>query len=229
MQPITDEKIINTNDVCATTSILSTEDSDVTDININQDTYASMPHDLWVRILKLNGMELQFVKNQTTELCEMAINQDWRALQYVIDQTEKLCLLAIWQNGYAIKHVKHQTKTLCVAAILKQPHALKYVKNKTYELCMIALCKDGNTLQYIDWLPLDEMYMIAISSNPMALKYILSIHQTDVLCRIAVMGEGMALEYVANKTKLICELAVLMDSRAVKFVGPEFLGEYINS
>ena len=52
-----------------------------------------------------NGFALQYVKEQTLEICLEAVKQNGDALQYVQNQTPELCLEAVKQNGYAIQFV----------------------------------------------------------------------------------------------------------------------------
>ena len=52
-----------------------------------------------------NGWDLQFVKEQTAEICLAAVQQDGRALKYVKNQTPEICLAAVTQNGYALEYV----------------------------------------------------------------------------------------------------------------------------
>jgi hypothetical protein len=48
-----------------------------------------------------------FVKDQTEEICKLAVQQYGYSLQYVKNKTEEICKLAIQQNVKALKYVKH--------------------------------------------------------------------------------------------------------------------------
>jgi hypothetical protein len=48
---------------------------------------------------------LQYVKDQTPEICLEAVKQDGHALQYVKDQTPEICLEAVKQDGHALQYV----------------------------------------------------------------------------------------------------------------------------
>lgn len=66
----------------------------------------------------LNDPEvLQYIKNQTEEICYVAVSQDGLTLRYVNDQSEEICLTAIRQNPSAIKYVKKLTRTMAEEAI----------------------------------------------------------------------------------------------------------------
>jgi hypothetical protein len=45
---------------------------------------------------------LQFVKEQTPEICIEAVKQIGYALEFVKEQTPEICLLAVKQNGMTL-------------------------------------------------------------------------------------------------------------------------------
>lgn len=51
-----------------------------------------------------------------------------RTLQYVKEQTTELCLEAVKKNGYALEYVKDQTPEVCLEAALENSKALQFVK-----------------------------------------------------------------------------------------------------
>ena len=85
------------------------------------------------------GMDLQFIKEQTPELCLAAVQQNEQALEYVKVQTPELCLAAVQQNGYALEYVKVQTSEICLAAVQQNGYALHFVKEQTPELGLAAV------------------------------------------------------------------------------------------
>ena len=78
-----------------------------------------------------NGYSLQYVKEQTEEMCLLAVQCNGSALQYVKEQTEEMCRLAVQQNGYALQYVKEQTEEMCRLAVQQNGYALQYVKEQT--------------------------------------------------------------------------------------------------
>ena len=52
-----------------------------------------------------NGYVLQFVKEQTPEICMAAVKQYGQALRFVKEQTPKVCLVAVQNNGWALQFV----------------------------------------------------------------------------------------------------------------------------
>ncbi len=60
----------------------------------------------YMREIKRNGLFLQHMKEQTDEICLIAVNNDGLALKYVKEQTEEICTEAVKENGLAIQYVK---------------------------------------------------------------------------------------------------------------------------
>lgn len=96
-----------------------------------------------------DGMQLQYVKYQTPEICMEAVKHDGRALEYVKDQTPELCMAAVKQNGLALQFVTNQTPEICIAAIKEDWRALEYVKDQTPEICLEAVKWNGYALEYV--------------------------------------------------------------------------------
>ena len=53
------------------------------------------------------GEVLQFVKNQTPEICLTAVKQNGEALKYVKNQTSEISLEVVKQNGMALRSVRY--------------------------------------------------------------------------------------------------------------------------
>lgn len=79
-----------------------------------------------------------------------AVKQNGYALQYVKDQTEEICLEAVKQNGYALQYVNEQTEEICLEAVKKNGCALEYVKDQTEEICLEAVKQNGCALEYVN-------------------------------------------------------------------------------
>ena len=62
-----------------------------------------------LKAVKIDGLALRCVINQTHEICLEAVKQDGYSLKFVKEQTPESCLEAIKQNGLALRFVKDQT------------------------------------------------------------------------------------------------------------------------
>lgn len=167
--------------------------------------FKDVDDEFWINIIPDNGSKLEYVKNQTEELCKLAVQNDGYALEFVKNQTYDICKLAVLDYGRAIIHVKKEFLTfeLCKLAVANNGHTLEDIKsnaiselfteNELYELCKIAVQHNGLALYYVD-------------------------NQTEELCKLAVQQEGLALRFVENKTAEICRLAVEQNCDAVVYV-----------
>jgi hypothetical protein len=99
--------------------------------------------------VRRRGIVLQFVKNQTDKICLAAVKQDGTALAYVLNQTDEICLVAVTKYGFSLLCVKKQTDEICLAAVKENFHVLKYVENQTPEICLEALKRDAEAIKYI--------------------------------------------------------------------------------
>ncbi len=62
---------------------------------------------------KENGLALEFVINQTEEICKLAVKKDGLALEFVKNQTDEICKLAVKKDGEALHLIyKNQTYKL---------------------------------------------------------------------------------------------------------------------
>jgi hypothetical protein len=135
-----------------------------------------------LKLLKKSGLFLRFIKNQTEEMCWVAIkktpdsiiyakNQNdkialfaskkfWHALPYIPFQTCEMCLEAIKLNPDSLKYVKNQTDELCLEAVKINGYALQYVKNKTPDICKAAVCQNLYSLRYAD-----DIFKEAVKQN----------------------------------------------------------------
>ena len=158
---------------------------------------------------------LVFVRNQSDEICKLAVKHDYRALEYVINQTDEICKLAVSNHAYALEFVKDQTDEICKMALSKNGYGLEFIKVQTDELCKLALSKNGRGLQDV----INQTYelcKLAVSQNGFALEFVKN--QTDELCTLAVSQTAHALKYVRNQTDEICKLAVSQNPFALEYV-----------
>ena len=154
--------------------------------------------------VKKDGSALQYVKNQTEEICLAAVKHHAYAIQYVKNQTEEMCLIAVKSNYYFLEDIKNQTNKICLAAVKNDSRALIYVKNQTDEICLVAVQKNGFLLLHVKH-KTEEICLAAVKQNPWVLTIIEK--QTPEICLIAVKNNGLVLKYVKNPTKEIRQSA----------------------
>lgn len=110
-----------------------------------------------VEELKKDGLLLKTIpkKDQTTDICKIAIKQNPLALQFAsrkcIDST--ICLSAVKENGRVFRFIPKQiiTEQMCILAIESEPELLNNIPEKfrTPQICIKALEKKVNVLSYV--------------------------------------------------------------------------------
>ena len=68
----------------------------------------------------------------------------------------------------------------------------------------------------------DELCLIAVQNNGLALQWIDDAHQTPEICFEAIKNYGPALEWVQKQTSQLCLIAVSNEHRSIKYVNEEF-------
>ncbi len=85
------------------------------------------------------------------------------------------------------------------------------------ELLEKKLKQNGNFIRFLS--QTEYLCELAVMHNGLAVRFV--IKQTDNICKLAVIHNGLALQYVENKTPEICVLAVQENEKAIKFVPDE--------
>ena len=76
---------------------------------------------------------LKTKKNLKGDEAMNAVKQNGYALQYVTEQTEQICLEAVKQNGDALRYVNEQAEQICLEAVKQNGDALRYVDARFFE------------------------------------------------------------------------------------------------
>ena len=84
--------------------------------------------------VKESGYALEYVKQQTEEICLEAVKENCSVIQYIKEQTEEICLAAVKQNGNSLQYVKEQTPKICYEAVKQNGSVLQYVEEFYLEL-----------------------------------------------------------------------------------------------
>ena len=108
-------------------------------------------HELECMLVHQNGSNIQFIENQTPELCEIAIESDPMSIRFIQEQniTHRLCIKAIRLNPDCIQHI--HIKDMYGLAVSLKPSALQYIpeEHKDYIMCADAIHKDPMAIQYV--------------------------------------------------------------------------------
>ena len=111
-------------------------------------------HDQTIEIcmeaIKINPNSIRYIIDQTPELCLMAVRLSGNVLHYIRqeNQTEEIILSAIEENAYAFFGVSHGLVTDDIArrAIIRDPYIIASMVHPTEELCILAIDTEVMTL-----------------------------------------------------------------------------------
>jgi len=120
----------------------------------------------------------------TQEILKKALDQQPLALQYIVNQSEEICIYAVQLNGMVLNHVKDKTPLICLEAVKNKGQALIYVENQTEFICLEAIKKDPFSLQCVDN-QTTEICMEAVRQNGLALIHVK--HKTPEICLEALL------------------------------------------
>ncbi len=166
------------------------------------------------QILKENSDMIFFVKNQTEELCKLAVSYSGFSLEYIKNQTYDICKKAVQQTIQSFKFVdkKLQTKELCIISLIRKktdtyPFNIQYVREDllTYDLWKIAIQNHGLSIKYMN---LDyqtyELCLLAVKNcKEQLLINIKSQFHTDELIEIEKIKNKFSRKFIKNPIYLI--------------------------
>ena len=172
-------------------------------------------YDFCLQAVKLNKLSLKYINqinyfgdiynsSDLNKLYETAVSYDGMALEYINAglQTDEICELAVRSKGFALQFAWHEfiNCNLCYLAIRRNPFALQFIEHYTDDMARLAVRLDGRVLEFLT-------------------------HQNKDICFQAVCSNGMALEFVYDEFKdiMMCEIAVKLNNRALKFVPKNLL------
>jgi hypothetical protein len=82
------------------------------------------------------------------------------------------CQQIVKQNGLLLEFIKNQTYSICIEAVKQNAEAIKFVKELNNDVVVHALMKDGNVLKYLPQYQVPPFCLLAVTSNPDAIRYI---------------------------------------------------------
>jgi len=195
------------------------------------------------QLLAQKGNYIQFINNPTKKQCLIAVKQNGYAIRHIKNQFSELIDLAISQQASAIQFAIDPSPDQIERAFEKDPNVIAYINNPTYEQKLNAVSRKGGTIQYIDD-PSDELLEIAVENEPMCLGYILkkvpksqlkywirkatrkkpqaiktvinSVNQNMQIEFLSMYGFG--LRYISKQNEILCIAAVKNNPLAIQFV-----------
>lgn len=182
--------------------------------------------------VKQNGWALQWVTEQTPELCRIAVCSHTGALKWIKDTSTEglypeICIVAVLVDGYCLDKVLYQTFVICLAAVKSNGCALQYVKVENFtkeeyqQLCHAALRNDPYALEYVDHKLLDAavylgMCVEAVRRKPRAVAY--AKVQTYEMCTMAIESDIYSYLGIRDPTEAMGVYVVSEEGSMLKYI-----------
>lgn len=103
----------------------------------------------YIKLLEYYPLALEYINEQTEEMCFNAVEKDIKAFKYVINQTEELCDYVLSKDINMFEHVKHKTDKLCKKVLTDNPDLYYYIDNPSVEVSVIALENDIYLINFV--------------------------------------------------------------------------------
>ena len=165
-------------------------------------------------------------------ICLSAIRQCGMSIIYVANKTPKMIRTAIYENSILKDFLIDNTPKVWISDVT--PNMLKYknyLREKSsiddyHTFCMEAVTDNGLTLQVLDihdYSRKSEICMAAVRQDCRALKFVNDLYEEipetyQDMCLLAVMSNGLMLQYVKNQTPSICMAAVINSEFSLQYV-----------
>lgn len=172
-----------------------------------------------------------------------AVLDNWRNLEFVLDQTQEICLLAMSKDVFAFKYVKDKNIEITKSALNVSGLMLKYVENQTDEIIEFNLTvkRGKKSRNFFELIKGDKSKWVDLSlkHNPLSIKYIpeefltreriLKTMSADIrsfrhlpknlqfpeICEMALV-DSANFPHVVNKTKRIIYQALSINPKSIK-------------
>ena len=168
------------------------------------------------KIISSDGLLLQFIDNQTDELCVIACSNNLNAYQYIKNKSYKLDKKLLLIDGRILQFIDNQTDELCEIACKDNIYAYQYIKNKTIDLDNKLLKIDLKILQIIDN-KIFESYMNFINCKDI-IQHKDFINKYYELDKKILNIDGLLINYIDALTDELCEIAIKNNINAYKYI-----------
>ena len=104
----------------------------------------------FLKILKIDGRAIRFIKNPTLEVQLEAVKQNGYAIEFIKNPTVEVQLEAVKQNGLAIQYIKKPTVEIQLAAIKQNGYVIKFIEKPTIEVQLEAVKRSEWAIKFIE-------------------------------------------------------------------------------
>jgi len=107
-------------------------------------------------------------KEQTDEVCDLALSKSPYAIEHIHNQTRERCLKAVQADGKALYQIKAEARTdeINIAALKQNITALRFIEVHTTEICRAAIESDPFALSLLNPTHMTaDLYRLALQRN----------------------------------------------------------------
>ena len=195
--------------------------------NIEKPTY-----EMYYMVVKQEGRLIEIVPEefQDEKMCSAAVKNDPTALKLIKNQSENVCIIAMKANIHTFEYVIKKTNKIFEYVLKLKSSFIKEAQDMIDDAAfldsMISMCLkiNGLLLQYIKN-PTYDHCCDAVKQNYKTLRYVPEIWNDSIMANIALMVSPLALEFIKNQTRQMCIDSVEQDPMAIEFVQAQFLTE----
>jgi hypothetical protein len=180
--------------------------------------------------MKKNGLIKKLTKKECVSCEDLSFLTKEELIGVFLFDNDSLCENALKYNGLLLQFIEKQSENTQRIAIENNPFAFAFAKNPSYEIKKLAVAKLQFNILLID--KPEEVLVKIVQYNEIICEHLLKIdgfylkhinYQSMKDRMLAVEQNGLALEFVINKTMEICLAAILQNPEAKKFIPQEIL------
>lgn len=154
---------------------------------------------------------LKLIKHTPDNVREF-LNLNPQSIKYISDAYyltyENIIACVTNKNNAGLQYVPTDMRTMsvCLSAVLNNGLSLEFVpdENHTFDMCKIACQNNGLALQFVKQnlfndVQLNDLYLIAVCKNGLALKYVDIRLLTNEICLSAIKQNGEAIKILTDE------------------------------
>jgi len=109
-----------------------------------------------IKITKLGNFEKI---TPLTEIIRKDLEMNPMHIEFIVDQTEEMCWTVIKKDAGTFKYIRKPSQEMCIHVLTRHPTLIEYIENPSAELCSIVISQG-----YFKCIknPTREIYMVAI-------------------------------------------------------------------
>ncbi len=150
-------------------------------------------------LVRRNGMLLEYIQEQTEEICIEAIKNNPYSIVFVKNLTIDLLKLAVNIKPTCICKLTSLSPEFYKVAVETKPYSIMYIKNKTPELCLLAVKMQPHSIQWMKDKQTEKLCLEAVKIDGLAIKHCKI--QNDAICKAALDSKPTAIREIKKPSE----------------------------